>query len=211
MTEDLTKKLENINKRLAEVTAERKKLSPIKQIKYKNKIQKKKSSSSSSNKLCHPYLNSVITEISLSPYLTKPDQKYSKKTIQLPSIIRDLRENSVNNSTHSTHSNNLNQSSSNLSSSLSTSTSSISINTSILSINEKEMNQFKKTFQNVLHYKTQYNPPLRKKLPSLNHPPPSSTSSSQTKPESQSQLPSTAASESNPISTSPDDENYIEE
>ena len=136
MSEELSKKLEEINKRLFEVTTERKKLSPLKLKTFKKIPNKKKIT----NKLNPSNFESIITEISLSPYLTKPDEKYSKRTIQLPSIIRDIREKDKE---------------------LTSSSSS--------SIHPKEMNEFKKTFHDVLHYRQEYNPPLRKKhqLPSL--------------------------------------------
>jgi hypothetical protein len=126
------KRLGEINQQLAMVVAERKKLSPIKirVPKAKSKESRKKSPIS---KLHHPHLEAVFTEVSLSPYLTRPDKNYSKKTIQLPSLIRDIRERE---------------------------------NASAPSIDEKDLDQFKKTFHEVLRYKQQYHP-AKKKLPSI--------------------------------------------
>jgi hypothetical protein len=133
-----SKRLEEINQQLALVVAERKRLSPIKSLppKAKSKQRRKKSPNS---KLHHPHLDAVFTEVSLSPYLTKPEKNYSQKTIKLPSLIRDLRERDSS--------------------------------ASATPIQCKELDQFKKTFQEVLHYKQQYHhhpkPAVKMRLPSI--------------------------------------------
>lgn len=84
----------------------------------------------------HPNLDVILTEISLSPYLTSPDKNYSKKTIKLPSLIRDLRERDLQTSNSST----------------------VTGGASLL--DEKELSQMKKTFREVMHYKHQFDSSL---------------------------------------------------
>jgi hypothetical protein len=143
----LSKKLNEINQKLARVVAERKKLSPLKphpphaakgkgstatcQQQEQLKMGKIKSPK---KRLHHPNLDVLLTEISLSPYLTDPEKNYSKKTIKLPSLIRDMRDRDLQTS-HSA-------------------SSAASL------LGEKEMSQLKKTFREVIHYKQQFDTPL---------------------------------------------------
>jgi hypothetical protein len=142
--EALSKRLDDINQKLAHVVAERKKLSPLKPHQG-GKASKGKNSATADQqqghlrrnkkKINHPNFDVILTEISLSPYLTNPEKNYSKKTIKLPSLIRDLRDRD-------------------LQASLSSTTSTTSL------IGEKELNQLKKTFHEVMHYKQQFDTPL---------------------------------------------------
>lgn len=155
--EELNNKLENINKRLASVIAERKKLSPIKcqpsskfdtqnetfgtDLPHGSNKRKK-----SPKKYKPRNMDIILTEISLSPYLTNPEKNYSKKTIQLPSIIHDLREKEMTCEGSKGGGGKGKKNAKSDCDSLSTS--------SVL--NEKELNKFKKTFHEVVNYKYQY-------------------------------------------------------
>ena len=145
--EALSKKLNEINQKLRDVVAERKKLSPLtshppvgkrKESSATDQQQgqlKKGGVKSPKKRIHHPNLDVILTEISLSPYLTSPDKNYSKKTIKLPSLLRDLRERD-----------------------LQTSNSSTATWASLL--DQKELSQMKKTLREVMHYKHQFDSPL---------------------------------------------------
>jgi hypothetical protein len=90
--EELDQKLKSINDKLHKVHEERKRMSPL----AKYSIASKSTTPASQKRLkkralYHPRLNLIIAETCYSPYLTKPYEPYSEKTLRVPMQIKELR------------------------------------------------------------------------------------------------------------------------
>lgn len=80
-------KLEEINQQLAEVRKQKQELE--KPVKRKSiKLEKK----GSKNSFHHPKLDYVMAEVVYSPYMTKPNEKYSEDTLKVPEKLRELKK-----------------------------------------------------------------------------------------------------------------------
>jgi hypothetical protein len=91
---DYDNKISQLDKKIREIAAEREKYSPTKKIKRKKfpKVLKKSHHPPRrSKKLTHTKLKFIMADVSISPYMTAPDAKYSKETLRLPEIIRNAK------------------------------------------------------------------------------------------------------------------------
>jgi hypothetical protein len=111
--DNIDKQLEELNRRLAAVAAERRSLTAAKvtaPTPAKNKSKQKPTNDSDDRSvsslqssastltrhkgkapLCHPKLDYVIADAALSPYLTNPAKMYTVSQLRLPDIIREIR------------------------------------------------------------------------------------------------------------------------
>ena len=115
--ENIDQQLEALNRRLAAVSSQRRKLTaakvsapPATSLKlphigrnHPSGVRDDASASTIDNRagrrrpragyaaLAHPRLDYVIADACVSPYLTNPGKKYSNETLHLPDVIRDLR------------------------------------------------------------------------------------------------------------------------
>lgn len=86
-------KITELDKKIKKIASEREKVSPVKQLKRgrlpKLKVEKKKKAKQ--KKFIHSKLKFVMADVSVSPYMTAPECRYSQDTLRLPEILRDLR------------------------------------------------------------------------------------------------------------------------
>ena len=97
---DLNNKISELDKQIRAIAAEREKCSPVKKISKKKfpKLKKggkdpkaRKQKATMGKKFVHSKLKFIMADISISPYMTAPDVKYSKETLRLPEIIRNAK------------------------------------------------------------------------------------------------------------------------
>lgn len=90
--EEVTHRLEEINTKLAEVRKRRLQFAKVKGgSPHKQKVQYPKRTS----KMHHPHLDFVLAEVAFSPYLTKPDEPYSRSVIKIPDKLRALKHKNI--------------------------------------------------------------------------------------------------------------------
>lgn len=93
-------KIKDLNERIQKLHEERKKTSPMRRFNTLNshsrstpKLSKKSTATTKSSKhtFYHPNIDYVYAEVTNSPYLTRPDQKYSKNTLFMSTKLRKLK------------------------------------------------------------------------------------------------------------------------
>lgn len=82
----IEEKLDDINKKLAEVRQQR-----LESEKKDKKPQKKRSVGTTKSSFHHPKLDYVIGEIVHSPYMTKPQEAYPSETFRVQEKLRELK------------------------------------------------------------------------------------------------------------------------
>eukprot|EP00981_Chlorochromonas_danica_P007301 scaffold1641_cov146-Ochromonas_danica.AAC.1 len=90
--EEVNHRLEEINTKLAEVRKRRLQFAKEKGgSPHRQKVQHPKRTS----KMHHPHLDFVLAEVAFSPYLTKPDEPYSRLVINIPDKLRALKHKNI--------------------------------------------------------------------------------------------------------------------